>query len=88
MALNIVQFFFTPTANTDISSKMFLINYMYILPTYVCDCVCDCVFVFVFMQTQNCLKETEVPLKHQLLQVVVRVLQYRMLLTGNTAAQE
>lgn len=87
MALNIVQFFFTPTANTDISSKMFLIN-MYILPTYVCDCVCDCVFVFVFMQTQNCLKETEVPLKHQLLQVVVRVLQYRMLLTGNTAVQE
>lgn len=84
MALNIVQFFFTPTANTDISSKMFLINYMYILPTYVCDCVC----VFVFMQTQNCLKETEVPLKHQLLQVVVRVLQYRMLLTGNTAVQE
>lgn len=29
-------------------------------------------------------EEAEVPLKHQLLQVIVRVLQYRMLLTGNT----
>lgn len=28
-------------------------------------------------------EEAEVPLKHQLLQVIVRVLQYRMLLTGN-----
>lgn len=29
-------------------------------------------------------EEAEIPLKHQLLQVIVRVLQYRMLLTGNT----
>lgn len=30
--------------------------------------------------------DAEVPLKHQLLQIIVRVLQYRMLLTGNTSA--
>lgn len=39
-------------------------------------CVCVC------MQTKSP-DELEVPMKHQLLQVIVRVLQYRMLLTGN-----
>lgn len=38
--------------------------------------------VCVSVQTRSP-EEAEVPLKHQLLQVIVRVLQYRMLLTGN-----
>lgn len=41
-----------------------------------CDDVCVCVCV----QAQG--PDGAAPLKHQLLQVIVRVLQYRMLLTG------
>lgn len=36
------------------------------------------------LQQQNS-EGVQIPVKHQLLQIIVRVLQYRMLLTGNTA---
>ncbi len=45
---------------------------------FICQCSYACVFVF---QTQNA-EGVHVPLKHQLLRVIVRVLQYRMILTG------
>lgn len=40
-------------------------------------------YVFLCVQKKGP-EEAEVPLKHQLLQIIVRVLQYRMLLTGNS----
>lgn len=44
-------------------------------------------YVFVCVQTRGP-EEAEIPLKHQLLQIIVRVLQYRMLLTGNSRNRE
>ncbi len=47
---------------------------------YIVLCAISHMHVFVF-QTQNA-EGVHVPLKHQLLRVIVRVLQYRMILTG------
>lgn len=46
-----------------------------------------CNFMFACVQTRGP-EEGEIPLKHQLLQIIVRVLQYRMLLTGNSRNSE
>lgn len=48
---------------------------------------CECAPCVIKWMVYPCMQkrspeEAEVPLKHQLLQVIVRVLQYRMLLTG------
>lgn len=42
-----------------------------------------CNFLLMCVQARSP-EEAEIPLKHQLLQMIVRVLQYRMLLTGNS----
>lgn len=46
-----------------------------------------CNFMFLCVQTRGP-EDAEIPLKHQLLQIIVRVLQYRMLLTGNSRNHE
>lgn len=59
-------------------SECIAVHLLYI--SHICKgCVCACVCV---LQQQNS-EGVQIPVKHQLLQVIVRVLQYRMLLTGN-----